>query len=345
MNQDHRNLHADSIVIDGACPLLRKPAYLDWYKEGGCTVVAPTVGLGLDAGGALREIGGWIRLFQSREDLLLVRTGADVERAKREGKLGILMHFQGTQPIENDLRLVDSYKALGVSMIMLTYNQKNMVGDGCEERTDAGLSNFGVDLVKRLNEQRIIVDCSHTGTRTTLDAIEHSTQPVVFSHSNVRSVYDVRRNISDEQIRAVAASGGVIGMNAFPPTVSAGNKPSMEDFLRHFEYIIDLVGVDHVGLGLDYFTHQAGVVSDADAKIYYDDSIRVGRWREEMYPLPLLLPGGHRNATLTVQAHFCTCFSRLRRERCPENHGRKLEARDRRGPRVTLRSIAHLWQT
>ena len=272
--------------MDGACPLLRKPVYLDWYKEGGCTVVAPTVGLGLDAGGALREIGGWLRLLNSRPDLQLVRTGRDVDTAKRENRLGILMHFQGTQPIENDLRLVEAYKALGVSMVMLTYNQKNMVGDGCEERTDAGLSNFGIDLVKKLNEQRIIVDCSHTGGRTTLDAIEHSSRPVVFSHSNTRHVLDVKRNISDEQIRAVAASGGVIGMNAFPPTVCDGGKPSMDQFLRHFDHVIDLVGVDHVALGLDYFTHQSGVVSDSDAQLYYDESLRSGRWRKEMYPPP-----------------------------------------------------------
>jgi membrane dipeptidase len=280
------DVHKRAFVIDGACPLLRKPQYLDWYKEGGCTAVAPTVGLGLDAGGALREIGGWLRLIQSREDLILIRSGADIERAKREDKLGILMHFQGTQPIENDLRLVDAYKALGVSMIMLTYNQKNMVGDGCEERTDAGLSNFGVELVQRLNEQRIIVDVSHTGTQTTLDAIKHSTRPVVFSHSNVRAVHDVRRNISDEQIKAVAASGGLVGMNAFPPTVVEKRPPSMDDFLRHFEHVHNLVGPDHIGLGLDYFTAQSGVVSDAEAKAYYDESLRVGRWRAEMYPPP-----------------------------------------------------------
>jgi membrane dipeptidase len=279
-------VHSDAIVVDGACPLLRKSQYLDWYKKGGCTAVAPTVGLGLEAGGALKEIGGWLGLIKSREDLLLVRSGRDIDRAKREGKLGILMHFQGTQPIENDLRLVEAYKALGISMIMLTYNQKNLVGDGCEERTDAGLSNFGVDLVRKLNEHRIIIDCSHTGSRTTLDAIEHSSQPVVFSHSSTLAVHNVKRNISDEQIRAVAATGGLVGINAFPPTVSHSTRPTMDQFLRHVEHVIELVGVDHVGLGLDYFTHQAGVVSDAEAQIYYDDSVRVGRWRKEMYPPP-----------------------------------------------------------
>lgn len=279
-------LHAAAIVIDGTCPLLRRDGYLGWFKDGGYTAVAPTVGLGCEAAGALRELGGWHRTINSRDDLVLVRTASDIERAKREKRLAIILHFQGTSPIENDLRLADAYKALGVSMIMLAYNQKNRVGDGCEERTDAGLSNFGVDLVKRLNELKIVVDCSHTGMRTTLDAIEMSSAPVVFSHSNPHTVFASRRNITDEQIKAVAQSGGLVGINGFPHYVSSARKPSLDDYIRHIDYVVDLVGIDHVGLGIDYFTHQVGVATDAEAQVYYDDSVRVGRWRPETYPPP-----------------------------------------------------------
>lgn len=286
MTADSGDLHDELIVIDGTCPILRKDGYLDWFKIGGYTAVAPTVGLGLESAGALRELGGWYRQINSRPDLILIRTAGDIVRAKEQKRLGIIFHFQGTQAIENDLRLVDAYKALGVSMIMLAYNQKNRVGDGCEERTDAGLSNFGIELVQRLNEVGIVVDCSHTGLRTTLDAIEISSAPVVFSHSNPRAVHASKRNITDEQIKAVAATGGIVGMNGFPHCVSTADKPPIDDFLRHIEYVVNLVGVDHVGLGLDYFTHQVGVASDADAKAYYDDSVRVGRWRPETYPPP-----------------------------------------------------------
>ncbi len=286
MTVDFQKLHDDAVIIDGTCPLLRKPAFIDWFKDGGYTAVAPTVGLGCDAAGAIRELGGWHRLIGSRDDLLLVRNGSDIDRAKAEGRLGIIFHFQGTSPIENDLRCLDAYKALGVSMVMLTYNQKNLVGDGCEERTDAGLSNFGVDLIKRLNELKIVVDCSHTGRQTTLEAIELSSAPVVFSHSNPRAVHASKRNIDDEQIKAVAQSGGLVGINGFPSYVSNARKPTLDDFIRHIEYVIDLAGIDHVGLGVDYFTHQVGVATDAEAQTYYDDSVRVGRWRPDTYPPP-----------------------------------------------------------
>ena len=286
MALDASTLHANAIIIDGTCPLLRKPQFIDWFKNGGFTVVAPTVGLGCDAAGALRELGGWHRLINSRDDLCLVKTAKDISRAKELDQLGVLLHFQGTSPIENDLRYLDAFKALGVSMVMLAYNQKNLVGDGCEERTDAGLSNFGVDLVRRLNELRIIIDCSHTGLRTSLEAIQLSNAPVVFSHSNVRSVHNSKRNIDDEQIRAVAKSGGLIGMNGFPSYVSSAPKPTLNEFLRHFEYVVDLVGIDHVGLGIDYFTHQVGVATEVEALAYYEDSVRVGRWRPDTYPPP-----------------------------------------------------------
>ncbi len=286
MTMDYQTLHDDAVIIDGTCPLLRKPAYIDWFKEGGYTAVAPTVGLGCDAAGALRELGGWHRLINSRDDLLLVRSGHDIDRAKAESRLGIIFHFQGTSPIENDLRCLDAYKALGVSMVMLTYNQRNLVGDGCEERTDAGLSNFGLELIQRLNELKIVVDCSHTGRQTTLEAIERSSAPVVFSHSNPRAVHASKRNIDDDQIKAVAQSGGLVGINGFPSYVSGSARPAMDDFMHHIDYVVELAGIDHVGLGVDYFTHQVGVATETEAQAYYDDSVRVGRWRPDTYPPP-----------------------------------------------------------
>ncbi|MEA2934869.1 MAG: rane dipeptidase [Variibacter sp.] len=286
MSESYVRLHEEAVVIDGTCPLLRKPEYVEWFQEGGYTAVAPTVGLGGDAAAALRELGGWHRFINSRHDLLLVRAAADIQAAKQQKKLGIIFHFQGTSPIEGDLRYADAFKALGVGMVMLAYNQKNRVGDGCEERTDAGLSNFGVELVERLNELRIVIDCSHTGLRTTLDAIEMSSAPVVFSHSNPKAVHESRRNITDEQIKAVAKSGGLVGINGFLAYVSPDSKPTLDQFLRHVDYVVNLVGIDHVGLGVDYFTHQVGVATDAQALEYYEDSVRVGRWRRDTYPPP-----------------------------------------------------------
>ncbi|MCG8354044.1 MAG: dipeptidase [Kiloniellales bacterium] len=281
-----QELHDEAIVIDAVCPLLMNKKYIEWYKEGGATAVAPTVASGENAAQAIRAVGGWLRFVRRRDDLLLVRRAGDIERAKREGKLGIYLHFQGTDPLENDIDLVDAFKEAGVGIIQLTYNVKNRVGDGGSERTDSGLSYFGLQFVERCNEVGVIVDCSHTGFRTTMDAIEASTKPVVFSHANAKGVADSPRNIKDEQIKAVAATGGLVGIVGFPAFVADSSKPTLDQFIDHIDYDVNLVGIDHVGLGIDYYLGQHLVAEEEDAKRVYDDMITTGRWRPEAYPPP-----------------------------------------------------------
>jgi membrane dipeptidase len=283
---DWKKLHQEAIVVDGTCPLLRQPEFVDWYIEGGATAVAPTVGSAASAGETLRNLGSWLHLISHRKDLLLVKKAKDIAAAKSTGRLGLIFHFQGADPVENDLNLVDVYKEIGVGMIQLTYNVKNRVGDGCEERTDAGLSRFGVDLIKRLNEARIVVDCSHTGYRTTLEAIKYSTRPVVFSHANPRMVHGSPRNILDDQIKAVADTGGLVGMNGFPAFVAKRRKPTLDDFIDHMDYCVDLIGVDHVALGIDYYEGQHPVAPRQEALRMYRASIASGRWSAQSYPPP-----------------------------------------------------------
>ena len=160
-------VHAYAVVIDSTCPLLDDSVYLDVYCRGGATVVAPTVGGFDNAAHTLRRLAGWQRLLRARIDLALVTCAADIRAAKRDGRLGLYFHFQGADPIEDDLNLVEAYRALGVGVVQLTYNVRNRVGDGCEEPSDAGLSRSGRQLVARLNEAGVVVDCSHTGVRTT----------------------------------------------------------------------------------------------------------------------------------------------------------------------------------
>ena len=281
-----QDLHSEAIVIDAVCPLLSNKSYLEWYKEGGATAVAPTVASGENAGEALRAVGGWLRFVRNRDDLLLVRQAGDIERAKQAGKLGIFLHFQGTDPLENDIDLVDAFKAAGVGIIQLTYNVKNRVGDGGSERTDSGLSYFGLEFVKRCNEVGVIVDCSHTGYRTTMDAIEASTKPVVFSHANAKAVAASPRNIADDQIKAVAATGGLVGIVGFPSFVADSTAPTLDQFIDHIDYDVNLVGIDHVGLGIDYYLGQHLVADEEAARRVYDDMIVTGRWRPEAYPPP-----------------------------------------------------------
>ena len=283
---DPRALHNEAIVIDGTCPLAREVPYIDWWREGRATALAPTVGGSEGPTATLKALGGWHRLAAARDDLTLVRRAADIEAAKEAGKLGLILHFQGTEPVADSLDLVDAYKALGVGMIQLAYNVKNRVGDGAEERTDAGLSRFGLRLIERMNQARIIVDCSHTGRRTTLDAIEASSATVVFSHANPEAVHESRRNITDEQIRAVAATGGLTGMNGYPGFVSSDPRPTVDQLIDHVDYVADLVGVDHIGVGIDYFNFQVPVVDDETAMRLYRARVAEGRWQPETYPPP-----------------------------------------------------------
>jgi membrane dipeptidase len=293
MSDEASKLHAESIVIDAVCPLvLDNGVYIDWYRAGGVTALAPSVGSTESARTTLNRLAAWHRLLHEREDLLLVRQARDIEIAKQSGRMGICLHFQGTDPIEDNLDLVDLYKALGVGIVQLTYNVKNRVGDGCEERTDAGLSRFGIKLIERLNKAHVIVDCSHTGLRTSLDAIEHSAGPVILSHSNAKSVHSSPRNVSDELIDAIARCGGVIGVAGFPAMVAETTAPSLDQFIAHIDAIAQRVGIDHVGLGIDYYSGQSGVASDEDSLRGYNEAIRRGIWSTAYPPPPHRYPAG-----------------------------------------------------
>lgn len=293
ISDEARALHESAIVIDATCPLANKRSedglkapYLDWWIEGGATAIAPTVASreGTDEG--LKSVAFWRTLIARDERLRLVTSAADVEGAKRDGKLGIILHFQGIGPLEDDINLVEVYKALGVGIIQLAYNVQSLAGAGCEVRNDEGLTDFGRQLIERMNEQRVIVDCSHTGRRTTLEAMAHSQAPVVFSHANPFAVRPSGRAASDEQIRAVAATGGLTGIVGFPAFVSQGPKPTLDQFIDHIAYVADLVGIEHVALGIDYFTGQVGVVDDDTAAQGYAQWVGAGIWDPDNYPPP-----------------------------------------------------------
>lgn len=280
------NLHSRAIVVDAVCPLLYEPWHVDRYINGGVTVAAPTVGSTTSTRQALDNVALWHRLCRERDDLLLVRKASDVLCAKEEGKLGIVLHFQGTDPLEDNLDLVDAFHSLSVNIIQLTYNTRNRVGDGCTEPSDAGLSVFGKQLIRKMNDLGMIVDCSHTGHRTTMDAIEESSAPVVLSHANSRAVYPSQRNVPDDLVRAISATGGLVGAVAYSPFVSAKRQASLEDFVAHIDHYVQLVGADHVALGMDYYVGQHPIASMEKANDLYETHIRSGRWSRAIYPPP-----------------------------------------------------------
>ncbi|MCA8052360.1 dipeptidase [Burkholderia arboris] len=287
MATEAQALHAESIIIDSTCPLLEDDTHLGLYQRGGFTAVTPTVG-GMHGGSAetLLRLAYWHRVIRERDDLVLVRTADDIRNAKKTGKTGLILHFQGTEPLDRTVDLLDVYNALGVKVIQLTYNKRCHVGDGCEEPSDSGLSRYGKSVVKRMNDLGIIVDCSHTGVRTSLDAIDASTAPVILSHANPKAVYSVHRNASDELLRAIASSGGVIGIVGYPAFVSSDKRPTLDQYIDHIAYLADQVGIDHVGLGIDYFGGQHGICPEDVALAAYERKIALHIWSRETYPAP-----------------------------------------------------------
>ena len=168
------------------------------------------------------------------------------------GRIGVVPTFQGLQMVVQDIELIRGFKELGVGVMAITHNWKNWNGDGCLERTDLPLTGLGHLAVREMNDAGVIVDLSRAGVRTSLSAIDESRAPVVFTHSNARTVHDHPANLTDEQIDACAARGGVIALSAFPALVSGRPQPVLDDFLAHLDYLLDRIGPDHIGLGLGF---------------------------------------------------------------------------------------------
>ena len=162
-----------------------------------------------------------------------------------------MIGFQNATHLNRDLANVEFFYNLGIRQMQLTYNSLNALGAGCTERVDVGLSDFGVEVVEKMNELGMIVDVSHTGVQSTMDAIEVSSAPVLFTHANCRALCDNPRCKTDEQIRALAARGGVMGITTVNFFVSKKPRSTLDDFIDHIAYVADLVGVDHVGIGTD----------------------------------------------------------------------------------------------
>ncbi|HEY1582453.1 MAG TPA: membrane dipeptidase, partial [Chthoniobacterales bacterium] len=182
--------------------------------------------------------------------LLKVKSSADLAEAKRTGRLGVIYGFQDGTPFGESLDRRDLFRDLGLRIVQFTYNRRNLIGDGCLEPANAGLSLFGRELVARLNEKRVLIDLSHCGDRTTLESIELSKQPVAITHAGCRALTDLPRNKTDEQLRKLADKGGVVGIY-FMPYLRTSGQQMAEDVIRHLEHALQICGEDHVGIGTD----------------------------------------------------------------------------------------------
>ncbi len=247
-------LHADSTVIDGLnASYFLDQRVLERLHRGGVTAVNATIAAWHGPAETLQLIASLTQLMAERADIVMpVQTVADIATAKARGRVGLILGFQDTAPIGDDLGMLATYHQLGVRIIQLTYNDANLVGAGCQAPEDTGLTPFGREAVGEMNRLGILVDLSHCGPATTLDAIACSQKPVAITHANARRFFDHPRNKSDEAIRALAERGGVIGAVAFSGLLTRRIPATLADYIAAIDDLVAMVGVDHVGLGPDF---------------------------------------------------------------------------------------------
>jgi membrane dipeptidase len=184
---------------------------------------------------------------------MTIRTLADIDEAHRSGRVGLVFGLEAATPIENEIDRLDVLYGLGLRQIGIAYSDANALGSGLAERSDGGLTALGRRAVTRMNKLGLAIDLSHSSDRTALDTCEQSDRPVLITHAGARAIWDTPRMKPDEVLRAVAATGGVIGMSAAPHTTLSAAHPrhSIDSVMDHFRYCVDLVGIDHVAFGPD----------------------------------------------------------------------------------------------
>jgi membrane dipeptidase len=222
----------------------------DAIAASGITAINVTVSA--DFEGSVRNIALWQGEADTYPTLLsIVRRHSDIAKAKTDKTLGLMLGFQNTDMIERDLARLDLFYRLGIRIIQLTYNDRNLVGDGCLEPGNAGLSSFGREVVARMNELGVAVDLSHCGTQTTADGIAASTRPPLITHSGCREVFRHPRSKEDRELKAMADKGGVVGIYFMPFIGPGPGAPTVDMLLRQIDHAIKVCGVDHVGIGSD----------------------------------------------------------------------------------------------
>ena len=236
---------------------------LQRHRDAGVDVVMVNVGYGDDGVEAhlrmLASMRDWLASHPA--DYRLIATVDDIDAARAGGQLAVGFDIEGANAIGDQLSLLGLYRDLGVRWMLLAYNRNNRAGGGCQDE-DPGLSEFGRRMLHEMARVGILACCSHTGYRTAREAIDESPTPVIFSHSNARALVDHPRNIPDDLIRACAARGGVVGVNGIGIFLG-DNDASVDNMARHVLHMLDLVGSEHVGLGLDYIFD----ASELDAEI------------------------------------------------------------------------------
>lgn len=249
-------IYKNSLIWDAHTGIFPNPDVdlnlLNNWAESGISYVSMNVGYdAMDWQDTLATLAAYRRWIDMNSDRFIRVDGVrDIDRARSEGKLAVGFDIEGMNALNGDINMVSVYHSLGVKQMLFAYNLNNLAAGGCHD-TDTGLTLFGREIVREMNRLGILVDCSHTSYTTTMDIMSESDAPVIFSHSNPSMVWEHQRNISDDQIKACAETGGVIGINGLGIFLG-DNDVTNETFLKHICYLIEIVGPEHIGIGLDY---------------------------------------------------------------------------------------------
>ncbi|MDA3920558.1 MAG: membrane dipeptidase [Salinisphaera sp.] len=252
VNQDAAALHRSLTVVDGL-------QYANWDREifeqlvaAGVSGVHATIVYHETCRETLLRLGEWNRRFDAYPELILpVHEMADIRRAKAEGRVGVFFGAQNCSPIEDDIDLVAIFRRLGLLIMQLTYNNQSLLATGCYETDDTGITRFGREVIREMNRVGMVIDMSHSGERSTLEAIELSARPILISHANPLFFHAAKRNKSERVLRALAESGGLLGLSTYAMHLPGGGDCTLLQFCDMVARTVDLMGIEHVGVGTD----------------------------------------------------------------------------------------------
>ncbi|MGA9643191.1 MAG: membrane dipeptidase [Terriglobales bacterium] len=288
------SLYANAIVIDSLCSpfiamdVLPSAETVAAVRQSGITAINFTASVPVFED-TINILANLQYLVEHCSDaFLIVRRYSDIARAKRENKIGIMPGFQETQFLEEDADRITTFRRLGVRIMQITYNNRSIFGDGCLEPGNAGLSKAGVTAIRKMNELGVAVDLSHSGYRTTTEAIAQSAKPVLITHSGCAAVYAHPRNKPDDILKSLAERGGYFGVYLMPYLVASPTVPTREHVLDHVIHAINACGADHVGIGSDGAIEKTVLTPEQkasfDKEIARRKQLGIGAPGEDRYP-------------------------------------------------------------
>ena len=246
--------------------------HFEEWRDGGLTAVGVTIAYHERARETLERLAEWNWRLREHADLIQpVRRGADLDAARAAGRIGVLLGAQNCAPIDDDVGLVQVMADAGLKVMQLTYNNLSLIGAGCAELDDPGISRFGREVIAEMNRTGMVIDLSHSAERTTLEAIELSRRPVAVTHANPRSFKDTPRNKSDKVLAALGETGGMLGFSLYPPHLAYGTDTTLAAFTEMVARAAEIAGVDSLGIGSDMCRGWDGRTIDW---------MRNGRWRQ-----------------------------------------------------------------